>query len=803
MATHSHGLILVWHVASIEALAARHATIKPGHFFLALCKVCDLPLEEVFGDAAGRYRNELRETEREVREVQGVFARVGIDVVRCRRRLRAELGTENAVPADGTMHRSEDARALFRRAEEIAEAMGEALRPMHLLMVLCEAEDTPWARVVAEFGVSMETLRRVAEEFAQGPLTAEPREATEPREVPGPGSSGVGEVRTAAAHRAARGSGLIEQIGRDLTHLARENRLPPTIGRRCEILRLAQILLQHERNNAIVVGEAGVGKTRVVEGLAAFLASGQAPEELASKRIIEVSMSALLAGTQYRGQFEERIRQLITEASDPNIILFLDEIHTMMGAGQAEGQALDAADMLKPALSRGEIRVIGATTPQEFSRYIEPDAALTRRFDIVWVDEPSRDEAVEMLQGLVPGLQAHHGLPILGEAVEAAVDLSIRYIHDRCLPDKAARLLDAACSRARLESFSVPTPPPAVTRRHVADTLAELYGVAVEEVLEDEAARLLRMDQALRERVKGQDEAIEQVCSIIRAARTGMKPPNRPWAVLFFVGPTGVGKTELAKALAEFLFGSEEQLIRFDMSEFTEPHSVARLVGAPPGYVGHEEGGTLVEAVRRRPHCVVLFDELEKAHPNVHRLFLQIFDDGRLTDARGRQARFDNAVVILTSNLGFSAPIHRRRLGFHDDAPPPAPDPQALRARFLEALRQAIPPELLNRIDRIVFFHGLSPDSIRQIIDKLLQPLIRRLALENVSLRLDESAYELLMEEGYSEEFGARAMERAISRLIAEPLGEMLLAATVPNGATIHASRQNAQLLFQVHPPAP
>lgn len=788
MASVSNGTVLVWHVAGLEASAARHATIKAGHLFIALCKVCDLPLEEVLGDAARHYPHQVEEVRQDVAALAQAFRRVGLDVVRCRRRLRAELGCESAAPPDGVMHRSAQAREVFARADELADARRDALRPIDLLVALCEQTESPWCAVVREQRVDLVDLRDAAVRVLQDAASSPCGGAGGDREVAGPGSFSASGREVGGGQADARN--FLEQFGRDLTQLAQEGRLSPVIGRRETILRLGQILLQHERNNALLVGDAGVGKTRIVEGLALRLAAGNVSEEFHGKRIIEVSMGSLVAGTKYRGEFEERVRCLLDAACDPNIILFIDEIHTMMGAGQAEGQALDAADMLKPALARGELRVIGATTPEEFSRYLEPDPALMRRFDLVWVDEPSREEALEILTGVASRLEQYHGLAITPGAIQAAIDLSIRYVWDRRLPDKAVRLLDATCARVRLQSFSGGPAAREVTRADVAATLGEQYHVPADEATEDEATRLLRLEEHLSRRVIGQEEAVEQVAAAVRSARAGLRPPNKPWAVLLFVGPTGVGKTELAKALAEFLFASEEHLVTLDMSEFAEPHAVARLIGAPAGYVGHEQGGALVEAVRRRPHCVLLLDEIEKAHPQVHRLFLQVFDEARLTDARGRQARFHDVVIIMTSNLGSELLKPRQAIGFAPAPQTASTNREALRDHLAAAVSSALPTELLNRIDRVVFFYPLSRESVRQVIDKLLQPVRQRLAARRINLQLDDAAYELLMREGYSEQFGARAMDRAIARLLADPLSQMLLASAIPDGSTIFAIGQ-------------
>ncbi len=602
-----------------------------------------------------------------------------------------------------------------------------------------------------------------------------------------------------APERRPSGGGVLE-LGRDLTALAREGKLPEVVGRKEEIRRLAHILMQSQRNNAILVGEAGVGKTCIVEGLAQRLLSENAPPELKSKRLIELSLASLVAGTKFRGEFEERLQSVLREAeADRDIVLFIDEIHTLIGAGDAAG-GMDAANVLKPALAKGELRVIGATTVGEYRRHFEKDTALARRFEEVWVEEPSPAEAQAILARVKARLERHHGVSIADGAVKAAVELSVRYLPELRLPDKAISLLDQACSRARFQTFSIAAGGSlTVGRAEIAALVEEKCRVRVAEPGDEEGRKLRDLEAELEKSVIGQVEAVRAVSEAARMARAGLKDARKPLGVFLFVGATGVGKTELAKALAECLFGSREHLIRFDMSEFSESHSVAKLIGSPPGYVGHEEEGQLVSRVRSRPHALVLFDEVEKAHPDLFDLFLQIFDEGTLTDSKGRMASFRDAVVVMTSNLGSGAGEGPAKpLGFAAAQGAPAAAAGA-RDRFREAITQAAKrtfrPELLNRIQKIVVFYPLELDDARRILLKGVAALQARAAARGVTLEVLPPAADLLLKRGFSAEFGARELERTVDTLLAEPLARRLLEGEVPKA--LRADVQDGRVVWR------
>ena len=707
----------------------------------------------------------------------------------------------------------------------------------HLLLSLLSERDSVGVKLLEEAGLSPTELRQEIAALLSGAGSgSEGGKAARPREQKG----SLADTPTLASY------------GRDLTAMAREGKIDPIIGRDKETERVIQILSRRQKNNPCLIGEPGVGKTAVVEGLAQRIADGAVPETLRDKTIVTLDIPGMVAGAKYRGEFEERLKSVMEEVvKNPAIILFIDEIHTIVGAGAAEG-AVDAANILKPALARGEMQVIGATTIQEYRKNIEKDAALERRFQSVTVGEPTSEETVLILKGLRDKYEAHHKLKISDAAIDAAVNLSARYISDRFLPDKAIDLLDEAASRLRISAH---TSPPdlketearlaaitgekeeaissqdferaaklrdeekslreqyeqakkswqdsvsdkslTVEEGDIADVVTQWTGIPVNRLLEEESERLLHLDEHLKKRVIGQDAAVDAVARAIRRGRMGLKDPKRPIGSFIFLGPTGVGKTELCKALAELLFGDANAMIRLDMSEYMEKHSVSKLIGSPPGYVGFEEGGQLTEKIRRKPYSVVLFDEIEKAHPDVFNVLLQVLEDGILTDSQGRRVDFKNAILILTSNVGAAAmTTTRKTLGFAD-ASDTANDKQSTDARVMEALKSTFRPEFLNRIDDIIIFNKLTEENIRTIAGLMLREVGKRIEQLGIAITFEESVAALMAAEGFDPVYGARPLRRAIVRLVEDAFSGAMLEGRFQAGDAVTAKAENGAVVFE------
>ncbi|MBE3575212.1 MAG: ATP-dependent Clp protease ATP-binding subunit [Firmicutes bacterium] len=782
-----------------------------------------------------------------VREGDGIAARALQNLNIRLDDVRAEV--ENLIgrgdqPVMGKINFTPRAKRVMELALDEARMLGHNyIGTEHILLGLIREEEGVAAQVLRNLGADLDRVRAQVVALLGGG-------------VPGmqPGAMGGGPVQGPAAGPAgARGrtrTPTLDHFGRDLTDLARQGKLDPVIGRQREIERVIQILSRRTKNNPVLIGEPGVGKTAIVEGLAQKIVENNVPEVLAGKRVVTLDMGALVAGSKFRGEFEERLKKVMDEIRQAgNVILFIDEMHTIIGAGAAEG-AIDASNILKPALARGELQTIGATTVDEYRKHVEKDPALERRFQPIMVGEPTPEEALAILEGLRDRYEAHHRVKITDEALKAAVRLSDRYVSDRFLPDKAIDLIDEASSRVRLRALE--TPPEikeleekigvlrsekeeaikneefekaarlrdqeqslenqlaakkadwekkkgqsvaVVDEEAVAEVTASWTGIPVSRLAETEAEKLLKLEDVLHKRVIGQDEAIGAVARAIRRARAGLKDPKRPIGSFIFLGPTGVGKTELARALAEALFGSEDAMIRLDMSEYMERHTVSRLVGSPPGYVGYEEGGQLTEKVRRRPYSVVLFDEIEKAHPDVFNALLQVLEDGRLTDAKGRTVDFRNTVIILTSNVG-AQDIHRATaIGFRagDEE---KDEYKRMKDKVMEGLRHTFRPEFLNRIDEIIVFHALNQEQIRRIVDLMLGEVKKRLSEQGIQVEVTDTARDLLAEKGFDREFGARPLRREIQRLVENPLAEALLQGHFHPGDTIRVDRKEDELTF-------
>ncbi|MCQ9210349.1 ATP-dependent Clp protease ATP-binding subunit [Granulicatella seriolae] len=651
------------------------------------------------------------------------------------------------------------------------------------------------------------------------------------------------------------GTPTLDSLARDLTELARSGKIDPVVGRDDEVRRIVQVISRRTKNNPVLVGEPGVGKTAIVEGLAQRMVSGQVPEEIAKKRLMMLDMGALVAGTKYRGEFEERMKKILDEVYRENdVVLFIDELHTLIGAGGAEG-AIDASNILKPALARGELQVIGATTLDEYQKYIEKDAALERRFASIHIDEPTPEDSIEILKGLRSRYEEHHHVEITDDAIEAAVQLSVRYITSRRLPDKAIDLMDEAAAKARLDITQAKTPlakleeeldllanqketaiqnqnfeaaakirkkentkreryekllkasqeqekPNFITSidaNDVAEVVAQWTGIPLKQMEKKESERLVYLEKDLHKRVIGQEEAVSAVARSIRRARSGLKDPNRPIGSFLFLGPTGVGKTELAKTLAESMFGDSDALIRIDMSEYMEKHSVSRLVGSPPGYVGFDEGGQLTEKIRQRPYAVILLDEIEKAHPDVFNILLQVLDDGHLTDSKGRKVDFRNTILIMTSNLGATALRDEKSVGF--GAKSVQHDHVAMDKRIREELKNTFRPELLNRIDETIVFHKLTKDELHEIVGLMTKEIVKRLADLTIHLKITAGAIDVVAKEGFDPEYGARPIRRAIQKQIEDPLSEAMLSGNVKFGDQVTIGAKKGKIYISSKSP--
>lgn len=787
-------------LAHQEAERTHHSTIGTEHLLLGL-------IEEE-GGVAGRVLREL-----------------GLDPARVREMVMRVVG-EGRGSGSARLELAYETQQALEYAMDEARRMGHHyIGTEHLLLGMVRAEGKGM-EVLRRLGITPEQIRRqtrrVLNESSSTPAPVGPRE------------SARGQTKTP----------LVDQLAVDLTALAEEKKLDPVIGREMEIERVIQILARRTKNNPALIGEPGVGKTAIVEGLAQRIVDGDVPAPLLNKRVLQLDVGSLVAGTMYRGQFEERLKKVIDELKNSDSILFIDEVHMLVGAGAA-GSSVDAANILKPALSRGELQCIGATTLEEYRKYIESDAALERRFQPITVDEPSIDESIAILRGIRPRYEAHHNLHITDEAIDAAVHLASRYITQRYLPDKAIDLIDESAARVRMYKSPVHSllqdvqselqqvrlsldeavaaqlysrveqlkareqellqymerlqyewsndDSLEVHEEDVAELVSMWTGIPLTNLRESESKRLLNMENELHKRVVGQDEAIEAVARAVRRSRSGLKDPNRPIGSFIFVGPTGVGKTELAKALAEFMFGKDDALLQLDMSEFMERHTVARLVGAPPGYVGYEDAGQLTEAVRRRPYQVICFDEIDKAHPETFGMLLQILEEGQLSDARGRKVDFRNTIIIMTSNIGTES-LSKGPLGIRGTRKKEEFEEKGYEAELKRLFR----PEFLNRVDQIVVFHTLTPEQIEQIVDLELNKINERLRDQRIHLEATPEARHMLAERGYSEEFGARNLRRTVQQTIEDALSEGILASRFMPGDTVLVEVQDDQIVLNV-----
>ncbi len=769
-----------------------------------------------------------------------VLKQHSVDYERVSHEVTAMVGTNVHQSVVGAPQMTPRARRVIELANDESKMLGQdKIDVEHIMLGIVREGEGIAAHILKHFGINLGQMRREVIENLTG-------DWEEPSEKASTSSNKPQQSPIGAALK------QLEGFGTDLTSLARDGRLDPIVGREVERQRLMEVLSRRKKNNPVLIGDPGVGKTAIVEGLSQLIVDGETPETLKDRVIFALDVASLIAGTKYRGEFEKRLKKLIhIVKSNPNIILFIDELHTIVGAGSAEG-AVDAANILKPSLASGEIRCIGSTTPDEYRKYVEKDAALERRFQKILVSEPTADDALEILRGIRHKYETHHRVRYTEEALEAAVSLSHRYISDRFLPDKAIDIIDEAGSRARLRKLTIPNSLKEMQRNlestrskreesaaaqeyekaallkekeralqnayreeyrawrseadsevitvdeeAAADIVSKWTGIPLRKLEETDTEKLLNLEASLHERIVAQDEAITAVARAIRRARSGLKDPRRPIGVFLFLGPTGVGKTELAKGISEYLFGEEKALVRFDMSEYMERFSVSRLIGAPPGYVGYDEGGTLTETIRKRPFSVILFDEIEKAHPDTFNILLQIMDDGKLTDSQGRHVDFRNTIVIMTSNLGGEY-INKTKtsLGFVESSTEEDKQYESMKTSVLEIVKKTFRPEFLNRLDETVVFHQLTRDHITQIVDILMKDVRRRLKEKSLEIRLSSEAVDFLLDKGFDPVYGARPLKRAIQSYIEDPLSEELLKGKFSEGDSILVGVEKEALVF-------
>lgn len=779
-----------------------------------------------------------------LREEGGVAGRVlrelGLDAVRVQAMVERLSGGPGTRTPFTKIELSPSTKRVLELAVEEARRMGQHyISTEHLLLGLARQNEGLAIDVLRKFGISAEQIRRQTRRML--------------RESPVATSESSSPTPRRSAKKEKSKTPMVDQLATDLTALAEENKLDPVIGRNTEIERVIQILARRTKNNPALIGEPGVGKTAIIEGLAQRIIEGRVPDILHNKRVLQLDVGSLVAGTMYRGQFEERLKRVIEELKSSDAILFIDEVHMLVGAGSA-GSSVDAANILKPALARGELQTIGATTLEEYRKYIESDAALERRFQPIRVDEPSPEESIEILHGIKGAYEKHHNLFITEEAIDAAVNLSTRYVTERFLPDKAIDLIDESASRVRM--YRVPQPADireaydnlrdirieraaaedegrtedvlhlndreeeiqrqldqlragnaeqeksvSVTAEDIAEVLSMWTGIPIYQFTQEESARLLEMETDLEKHIVGQGEAIEAIAKAVRRARAGLKDPQRPIGSFIFLGPTGVGKTELTKALAKFLFGSEDALVQLDMSEFMERHSVARLVGSPPGYVGYEDAGQLTEAVRRRPYSIIVFDEIEKAHPETFNILLQIMEEGHLSDAKGQKINFRNTIIIMTSNVGADTIRRGPNLGFafqRDDASVAQEQHKEMRKTLMDELKRQFRPEFINRVDSIVVFRQLTKDNIRQIVDIILAEVNERLIEHELTIATTDAARDWLGEHGYDAEFGARPLRRLIQTEVEDRLSDAVLAGRFSTNDVVAIDVEEDQIVLKL-----